>query len=443
MSIVGGRYRHGLRGMPARRADERHRVATPLELLFDLTFVAAFGVAGDQLAHGIAAEHAGPAVIAFIFAMFTVVWAWINVTWFASAFDNDDWLSRLLTMVQMTGVTVLAIGLPALFASIEGGGLLDNRVAVAGYVIIRVAVILQWTRAVRSNPQYKSLALTYALFVGVAQAGWVALAVLSPRTVAGLTVASALFTFEAVGPVAAERRGERHNGGSTPWHPHHLAERFALLTIIALGETVFGTLASAAVVSREQGWTLDAVVVIGTGIAMSFALWWTYFFVPHASVLTARRDKAVPWGYGHIVLFSAIAAVGAGLHVVGYAHDPDYDIGGTLVVASVAIPVIVFMIVRDLLQAWLVSALPHGGVAQLAVTALPAIAIALAAGGVPVGVCLLVVLASPVSVILSFELGGWRTLDTQLARVLDGADRTQPPRPPPPPPPREGASDEV
>jgi len=101
------------------------------------------------------------------------------------------------------------------------------------------------------------------------------------------------------------------------------------------------------------------------------------------------------------------------------------------------------MIVRDLLQAWLVSALPHGGVAQLAVTALPAIAIALAAGGVPVGVCLLVVLASPVSVILSFELGGWRTLDTQLARVLDGADRTQPPRPPPPPPPREGASDEV
>ena len=49
--------------------------------------------------------------------MFAVVWAWINVTWFASAFDNDDWLYRLLTMVQMTGVIVL-LGLPPLFSSI-------------------------------------------------------------------------------------------------------------------------------------------------------------------------------------------------------------------------------------------------------------------------------------------------------------------------------------
>ena len=235
MSIVGGRYRHGLRRVIARRTDEAGRAATPLELLFDLTFVAAFGVAGNELAHGIALGHWGTATVAFTFAMFAVVWAWVNVTWFASAFDNDDWLHRLLTMVEMTGVIVLAIGLPPLFASIERGEVLDNRVMVAGYVIMRVALILQWWRAVRGEPRYRALASTYALFVGGAQIGWVLVAVLPLTTGVALAVSGVLFAVEALGPLVAERRGARNDGGSTPWHPHHLAERFALLTIIALG----------------------------------------------------------------------------------------------------------------------------------------------------------------------------------------------------------------
>ena len=48
----------------------------------------------------------------------------------------------------------------------------------------------------------------------------------------------------------------------------------------------------------------------------------------------------------------------------------------------------------------------------------------LAAAGVPVWACLLVVLASPVAVIVSFELSTWRSLEDQLARVVDGAGRT-------------------
>jgi len=424
LSIVGGRYRHGLRRVIARRTDEPGRAATPLELLFDLTFVAAFGVAGNELAHGIALGHWATATVAFTFAMFAVVWAWINVTWFASAFDNDDWLQRLLTMVEMTGVIVLAIGLPPVFASIGRGEVLDNRVMVAGYVLMRVALILQWWRAVRGEPRYTSLASTYALFVGGAQIGWVLVAILPLTTVVALAAAGVLFAVEALGPVVAERRGRRRGGASTPWHPHHLAERFALLTIIALGETVFGTLASANEISAVQGWTVDAVVVVGAGIAMSFALWWTYFLVPHAAALEARRERTIPWVYGHIVLYAAIAAVGAGLHVIGYADDPEYDVDAAAVVASVAVPVIVFMIVRYLLQAWLVSAPPRDSVVQVAAAVLPVIAVALAALGLPVWVCVLVVLASPMSIIISFEVGTWRSLEVQLARVVDGEGRT-------------------
>ena len=85
-------------------------MATPLELFFDLTFVIAFGVAGSQFAHEIAEGHFGAGLLGFSFAMFAVIWAWINFTWFASAYDTDDWVFRVVTMVQMVGVLILALG---------------------------------------------------------------------------------------------------------------------------------------------------------------------------------------------------------------------------------------------------------------------------------------------------------------------------------------------
>lgn len=96
---------------------EQHRAATPLELLFDLTFVVAFSVAGAQFAHLIAGGHVAAGLRGFAFAMWAIIWAWINYSWFASAFDTDDWLYRVLTMVQMVGVVILALGLPTMFHS--------------------------------------------------------------------------------------------------------------------------------------------------------------------------------------------------------------------------------------------------------------------------------------------------------------------------------------
>ncbi|WP_234417536.1 MULTISPECIES: low temperature requirement protein A [Miniimonas] len=115
---------HRIRRHGGRDPHEAHRVATPLELLFDLTFAAAFGVAGNQMTHLLELGHQAQAVGAFAFAMMAIVWAWINFTWFASAFDTDDWLFRVTTMVQMAGVLVLALGLPALFRSVDEGGVI-------------------------------------------------------------------------------------------------------------------------------------------------------------------------------------------------------------------------------------------------------------------------------------------------------------------------------
>jgi low temperature requirement protein LtrA len=99
---------HRIVRMLGRDPGESHRAATPLELLFDLTFVVAFGVAGNELAHFLAEDHIAAGVGGFVFAVFAISWAWINFSWFASAYDTDDWLFRLLTMVQMVGVLITA-----------------------------------------------------------------------------------------------------------------------------------------------------------------------------------------------------------------------------------------------------------------------------------------------------------------------------------------------
>src|SRR5258707_13745832 len=80
-------------------------------------------------------------------------------------------------MVQMIGVLVLAIGLRALFASIEHHARVDNSVMVLGYVIIRVALVSQWLRAARQDPARRRACLTYAIGISIAQVGWVLLIV--------------------------------------------------------------------------------------------------------------------------------------------------------------------------------------------------------------------------------------------------------------------------
>ena len=396
-------YRHGLRRMTGRRTEQEHRAATPLELLFDLTFVAAFGVAGNELAHGIAEGHWLAAAGAFAFAMGAIVWAWINYSWFASAFDTDDWLYRVMTMVQMTGVIVLAIGIPPMFASIAEGEPLDNGLLVAGYVVMRLAMVGQWLRAARSDPRYRTVALTYALFVGTAQILWIFTAIVLVDVWWTLLAAVFLWILELCGPIVAESKGIKQGVGTTPWHPDHIAERYGLLAIVALGETVLGTLSAAQAISSAEGW------------------WWTYFLVPSAPVLAVDRSRSFPWGYGHIFLFGSIAGIGAGLHVIAYVHDDHYHVSTTTAILAIAAPVLIYMLSTYLIHAWLVRTYPRNSALQLSVMLLPVGAIALSVAGAPLWLCLMVVLASPVSLIVSYETGGWRTLTEQLEHVVSRA----------------------
>lgn len=86
-----------------------------------------------------------------------------------------------------------------------------------------------------------------------------------------------LLVVEQGGPFLGERvTTQREGQGShTPWHPHHVAERYGLLTIITLGEGVVGTVAALSpMVEEAGGWSMDAVLVVIAGIGLTLAIWW-------------------------------------------------------------------------------------------------------------------------------------------------------------------------
>jgi low temperature requirement protein LtrA len=408
------RSHHRVR-MGGRDPSEEHRAATPLELLFDLTFVIAFGAAANELAHQLAEGHIAAALLGFAFATFGISWAWINFSWFASAYDTDDWIFRLATMVQMLGVLVFALGLPDMFASLHEGDTVNNAVMVAGYIVMRLALVFQWLRAARQDPARRGACRKYVTTLLVAQAGWVALLV--AQTSVGVTFVwvAVLLLVELAGPVLAETRK-----GGTPWHPHHIAERYGLVVIIALGEGLLGTAVALTVLVGPEGpgWSLEVVVLGLAGTALTFGMWWIYFILPCGEILERHRERSFEWGYGHIVLFGALVAVGAGLHAAAYYLDDHSVLGTTGTVLTVAIPVALYAVSIYALYYLLSRVFDPFHLLLLAGTALVAVAsIAMAVAGVAMVWCLAVLALTPWVTVVGYETVGYRHGEESLARL--------------------------
>jgi low temperature requirement protein LtrA len=352
------------RPLTGRDPDEPHRASTPLELLFDLSFVVGVASAASELHHGVAEGHVAASVGHYLMVFFAIWWAWMNFSWFASAYDTDDVVYRLLTLVQIAGVLVLAAGVPAAFEH------QDFTVVTIGYVMMRVPLVVQWLRAAGDDPSRRAVALRYAAGVAVVQVLWV-LRLALPDT-AGFAAFFVLVLADISVPIWAERAGPM-----TRWHPEHIAERYGLFTLIVLGEVIL-----AAATAFQVGFTSDGVSApllgVGAGgLLLVFGLWWVYFFRPAADGLRETPGNAFLWGYGQYAVFAAVGALGAGLEVAidSVLHEP--HAGPRTAAFAVAVPVAVTLLVVGALQARLA-----GGGALLGRYAVAAAAV-LAAALVP------------------------------------------------------------
>ncbi|ABS03422.1 low temperature requirement protein A [Kineococcus radiotolerans] len=329
--VPPSRRRHpGLRPMTPRDRSESHRVASPLELFFDLVFVVAVSLAAVELHHALVGGHALDGLVHYAVVFFAVWWAWVNFTWFASAFDTDDWLHRVLTFAQMAGVLVLAAGVHDVFA--DG----DLTVVTAGYVVMRVAAVVQWSRAARGDVGLRRTATRYAVGIAVVQLAWVARLLVPDQ--GGLRTFVLLALAELAVPVWAERRGP------TPWHPHHVAERYGLFTLIVLGESILAS-ANAVIDALQDTEHLPALLLLaGSSLTLAAGAWWVYFSAEHHRRLTGVR-QALVYGYGHYLVFAAAGAFSAGVEVLIDHESGHGDLSPVAAAATVTVPVAVFLLV--------------------------------------------------------------------------------------------------
>ncbi|MBK8205532.1 MAG: low temperature requirement protein A [Planctomycetes bacterium] len=327
--------------MVPRDPSEGERPATTLELLFDLCFVVAIALAAQELHHSFIEAHIADGIFGFVMVFFAIWWAWMGFTWFASAFDNDDTPYRLAVLVQMVGVLVLAAGVPR---ASHGG---DFTIITFGYVIMRVGLVALWVRAAKAGGKSAGTALKFAIGIVICQVGWISLLYLPLPEGAWVIGWGVMVLSELAVPVWATRPV------ALPFHPHHIAERYGLLTIIVVGESVL-----AATLAIQAALELDGIsVALGCVIAGSplimFSMWWLYFLMPSPGLLTSTT-RAFIWGYGHLPIFMSAAAVGASLaiaadHTSGHGHASDVAVG-----LALGVSVAVF-----LLSVWAVQIRPH------------------------------------------------------------------------------------
>ncbi|KZF09981.1 MULTISPECIES: low temperature requirement protein A [Rhodococcus] len=321
--------------MRPRDPKEPHRSASPLELFFDLVFVVAVSIAAVQLHHDLTENHIADGVLGYALVFFAIWWAWMNFTWFATSFDTDDWLYRVLTVVQMAGVLTLAAG-------IEPSVVDENfTIVVIGYVVMRVAMVTQWLRASR-NPEHRQTALVYAIGIAGVQVLWIAWVLLLDGTAAiiGFVVLAGV---EMSVPIIAERKG------ATPWHPHHITERYGLFTLILLGESLLAS-ANAIIEALHDETALAPLISISIlTVVVTASLWWIYFWPPHHRAI-GRLGNSLFYGYAHYFIFAAAGAFSAGIEVEIDVLTEHSKLGDVAASFTVTIPIAVFV-----LGVWLIA----------------------------------------------------------------------------------------
>ena len=299
-----------VRPLSPRDPREEHRVASPLELFTDLCYVVAIAQAALSLEDQIAEGRVGHGLVWFCMSFFAIFWAWLNFVWFNSAYDPDDTIHRLLTLLQIFGSLVLAAGVPRIFEE-------DFTLGIVGYVIMRIGLVLMWLRAASGHAERRTTAMRYVYGLVAVQAGWVVALI-----VTGGHLSLRLFIVGVVIDTCVPLWAE--HAGTTPWHPHHIAERYGLLFIIVLGETILSVTVALQVAFAEDDPPIELWYVAAGGVLVTFSAWWLYFARENAEILTGN-DIGFTWGFGHIVIFASAAAVGAGLsaRIAYYGHHAE------------------------------------------------------------------------------------------------------------------------
>jgi len=284
--------------------DGRH--ASYLELFFDLVFVVAIA----QLAHELEVDHSLRGFAIFGALYLPVFLAWQGFSFYADRFDTDDVVFRVVILTAMLAIAALAIQIP----DVAHG---DSTGFVVAYIALRALMVGLYLRSYRHVPAARPLIARYVTQYSMAIGVWAAsLLVAAPLRYGFWAVALA---WELSIPTRARRLFT-----AIPVHGSHVPERFALFTIIVLGETVVVV----ALGTSGSEWALASATVAALGFACAAAIWWVYF--GGGGEVTLRRSPAwiLVFTHVHIPLLAALTAFSAGVALlIDHASDGGVDAG--------------------------------------------------------------------------------------------------------------------
>ena len=298
----------------------RERHATWMELFYDLVFVVAVAQLAARLKH-----HLGWADLGgFVLLGVPVWWSWIGLTFYLNRFDPEDAGHRILLGVSMLASAALAVNV--------ADGLGRGSAGFAGaYVASRLVLVLLYWRVARNLDVARSFARRYAVGFTAAAALWAAsLAVPPPWRFAlwGLG-----FVVDFGTPLSA-----RALQAELPLDVSHLPERFALFTLIVLGESVVAVCDGLA----GRSWDAGSLVAALCAFVLAFSIWWIYFDRIEGTAVRRVRVAGQVWVYAHLPLSMGLAAAGAGVERV-LLHDGMADrwlIAGALAVVLLSVAAI-------------------------------------------------------------------------------------------------------
>jgi low temperature requirement protein LtrA len=274
--------------------------------------------------------------------VFTLVWiAWTNGSLHHELHGHDDARARNTFLLQILVLVAMGACIP------QAGGTRGAAFAVTAAVLLAVLAVL-WLLAARGDrPEYRRpsrLFVTGTAACAVLLAG-TALLPASARVPAwGLLDAAYLAGFAAV--ILTATPGQAAALTITD----ALIERFGLLTIIVLGETLIGVVDGLAG-EPINGLTLSVGLV---AVVVGFGAWWTYFdFAGHRHP-RPNPTATLQWILGHVPLTAAIAAMGAAMvSLVDHAHDGRTPAATAWTLsAGAAVVLCATMLISVSLQAW-------------------------------------------------------------------------------------------
>ena len=281
------------------------RIVGPLELFYDLVVVVLIGQATRHLSGHIAWRGLGEYA-----AVFALVWiAWVNGSLHHELHSRDDARGRSMFLLQILVLVPLGAFIP------EAGGGRGAAFALTAGVLFAVLALL-WLLAARGDRPEDRRAGRLFVTGSLLCAGILVASALLPAGARvmtwGLLDAAYLAGFGAV--VAGAGPGQAAELIVTG----ALVERFGLLIIIVLGETVTGVVNGLA---GEPASPLTIAVGL-LAVVVGFGAWWTYFdFAGHRSPRPGRA-ATVQWMLSHLPLTAAVAAMGAAMvSLIQGAHD--------------------------------------------------------------------------------------------------------------------------